>query len=248
MSGHSKWATIHRDKEITDQKKGQAFTKIANAITLAVKTSGGIVDPASNFKLRLCIEKAREINMPKDKIQKAIDRALGKGGAGELAEIMYEGYAPSGVGVLVETLTDNRQRTVQEVKNIFDKSGGSVASPGSVSFNFKKSGLITLKVNEAEKENIILQLMDMGVDEIEDGGEGLVEVYISPDNLEGIKSKLIDANFEVSSVEVIQKPINLVTVNDKKTADQIVALLDKLDSLDDVQRVYANIEIPSNLV
>ena len=153
MSGHSKWATIHRQKETTDQKRGQVFTKITTAIIVAVRDSGGTTDPELNFKLRLAIEKARAINMPKENIQRAIDRAAGKGDGGSITETTYEGYGPGGVGILVETASDNKQRTVQEIKNIFDKNGGSIASPGSVSFNFKKVGLLTVPTEGLDKDD-----------------------------------------------------------------------------------------------
>jgi len=247
MSGHSKWAKIHRAKETSDQKKGQSFTKLSNAITLSVRESGGIGDPEFNFKLRLAIEKAKEANMPKENIQRAVDRALGKGEGSSIEEIMYEGYGPGGVGILVQSVTDNHQRTVQEVKNIFDRNGGNVASPGSVSFNFKKSGLITINAGE-KSEEVILQMMDLGVDDIDDCQEGDLEIYVKPEDLIPIKDKLVNLGYTPKSVEIIMKPINYVSISDKKTAEQILSLIEKLESLDDVQKVFANFDISEDVI
>lgn len=247
MSGHSKWAKIHRSKEASDQKRGQSFTKLSNAITMAVREGGGIGDPEFNFKLSQAIEKAREANMPKDNIQRAVDRATGKGEGLTIEEITYEGYGPGGVGFLVKAVTDNRQRTVQEVKNIFDRSGGSVASPGAVSFNFKKIGLITLQVSGSSDESI-LKIIDLGVEDVEDVGEGVLDVYVNPEELMSTKDKLVSAGFQPKTVEVIEKPINFIPINDNKTAGQVLALVDKLEDLDDIQKVFANFDIPDDLI
>lgn len=239
MSGHSKWAKIHRAKEASDQKRGQSFTKLSNAITLAVKEGSGIADPEFNFRLRIAIDKAREANMPKDNITRAIDRAAGKGEGNTLEEILYEGYGPGGVGFLVQSVTDNRQRTVQEVKNIFDRSGGAVASPGAVSFNFKKVGYIT--VNAGDKtEEVMLKLIDLGVEDVEDEGEGILGVYTNASDLTSVKDKIVEIGLQPQSVEIIMKPINYVSVADQRTIDQILSLVNKLEELDDVQKVFVN--------
>lgn len=250
MSGHSKWATIHRQKETTDQKRGQSFTKISNAIIVAVKDSGGVADPNLNFKLRLAIEKARAVNMPKDNIQRAIERAIGKGEGGFLSESTYEGYGPNGVGILVETATDNKQRTVQEIKNIFDKNGGNIASPGSVSFNFKKTGLITVPIGigEITSDEAILKIIDLGAEDVEQAEDGLLEVYVKIEDLESFKEKLIQSGFQPKSSEITMMPINLVPINDSKMAMQVLSLMEKLEALDDVQKVYANFDIPEELL
>lgn len=246
MSGHSKWATIHRQKETTDQKRGAQFTKIANAVIVAVRSSGGVTDPELNFKLRLAIEKAKSVNMPKDNIQRAIDRASGKGEGAVMEEITYEGYGPGGVGYLVETATDNRQRTIQEIKNIFDKNGGTIASPGAVSFNFKKIGLITIEASEPVDETI-LKIIDLGAEDVEEEGE-ILEIYIAPEKLMELKEKLLQANFLPMSVEIIEKPVNFVPVSDPKTARQSFNLVEKLEALDDVQKVFTNFDIPDEII
>lgn len=247
MSGHSKWATIHRQKEVSDQKRGQIFTKIANAITVAVRDGGGISDPELNFKLRLAIEKARSVDMPKENMQRAIDRAAGKGEEGGLSEVSYEGYGPGGIGIIVETATDNRQRTVQELKNIFDRAGGSIASPGSVFFNFKKIGWLNVGFSGSADE-AMLKIIDQGAEDVEEGEVGTLEVYVSPELLVEFKEKLSAAGFEPKTFEIIMKPVNLVPVRDQKTADQILNLLNKIEALDDVQKVYANFDIPEEFV
>lgn len=247
MSGHSKWATIHRQKEASDQKRGQIFTKIANAIIIAVREGGGIADPQGNFKLRLVLEKARAANMPKENIQRAIDRALGKGGGEAVSEATYEGYGPGGVGIIVEAVTDNKQRTVQEVKNIFDRSGGGIASPGAVSFNFRKTGYITATA-AGDSDEAILKLIDLGAEDVELAEDGVLEVYVPLERLETLKEGISLAGMEVKSAEIIMKPVNLVTVTDPKVASQILGLMEKLESLDDVQKVYANFDIPEEVL
>lgn len=242
MSGHSKWAKIHRDKDISDQKRGQSFTKLSNAITLAVR-EGGNGDPEFNFKLRLAIERARSFNMPKDNIQRAVDKALGKGGVNTLEEVMYEGYGPSGVGILVLVVTDNKMRTVQEVKNIFDRSGGSIASPGAVSFNFKKVGFVLIEVGD-KSEEATLKIMDLGIDDIEDEGDGNLGVYVPLDNLMSFKDRVLALGYQVKNVEIIMKPINLMPINEKRAALSVISLIEKLEALDDVQKVFANFDIP----
>ncbi|PIQ70272.1 YebC/PmpR family DNA-binding transcriptional regulator [Candidatus Shapirobacteria bacterium CG03_land_8_20_14_0_80_40_19] len=239
MSGHSKWAKIHRAKEASDQKKGQSFTKLSNAIAMAVREGNGITDPEFNFRLRLAIEKAREANMPKDNIARAIDKGGGKGEGSALEEILYEGYGPGGVGFLVQSVTDNRQRTVQEVKNIFDRSGGAVASPGAVSFNFKKVGYLT--VNAGDKtEEVMLKLIDLGVEDVEDEGEGILGVYTNAPDLISVKDKISGIGLQPQSAEIIMKPINYVSVTDQRTIDQILSLVNKLEELDDIQKVFVN--------
>lgn len=243
MSGHSKWSKIHRAKELTDKKKGLSFTKLSNAITLAVKEGGGIGDVDFNFKLRLAVERARESNMPKENIRRAIDRAVNKGEGSSLEEIVYEGYGPSGVGFLVQAYTDNKQRTVQDVKNIFDRHHGSIASPGSVLFNFNKMGYLEI-FTSGDIEESTLKIIDLGVEDIIDAGEGILDVYVKPENLMLMKDKLVFLGFSVKSAEIIQKPVNFISVSDRKTASDLLDLFDGLEELDDVQRVFVNFDIP----
>lgn len=243
MSGHSKWATIHRQKEITDQKRGQFFTKITNAIMIAVRESGGVTDPELNFKLRLTIEKGRAINMPKENIERAIQRACGKLEGSQIEEITYEGYGPAGIAVMVECLTDNRQRTTQELKNIFEKGGGTLAGPGAVAYQFEKAGFLTIQ-KPAGIEEAILRIMDFaGVVDVEEVSDG-IEIYTLPAELEKIKEELAGAGFTVVSADLVARPKVFVPVSEEKEAKKILEFMERLESQNDVQRVYANFDIP----
>lgn len=246
MSGHSKWATIHRQKEVSDAKKGQAWTKVANAIVVAVRSGGGITDPEKNFRLRLAIEKGRSLNMPKENTEKAITRASGESEGGVFEEVVYEGFGPSGVAIMVEAATDNKNRTSQEIKNIFERGGGSLASRGAVSFQFSSKGFIIL-VKPEKPEEAMLKIMDIGVDDIEEVEDG-IEVYTNPEELELVKQKLQAEGFQVKNYELTMKPVVNVPVIDKENAIKILDLMEKLEGQADVQRVFANFDIPEALV
>lgn len=247
MSGHSKWSTIHRQKEIKDAKKGQVFTKIGNAITIAVRSSGGMTDPEKNFKLRLAIEAARTANMPKENVARAIARGSGGSGEAGLAEVVYEGYGPGGIAVVVEAVTDNKNRTIAEIKNIFEREGGSLAGQGAVMFQFEKASLITIKKGPNPEEQI-LSIMDLGgaedVEEVSDA----IEVYTRPDEVTSVKDRLEKAGFEVSSIEQIFKPKTPISISDKSTADKVIRFMENLESRDDVQRVCANFDITNEIL
>lgn len=247
MSGHSKWATIHRQKETNDARRGQEFTKVANAITVAVREGGGVSDPQSNFKLRLMVQKAREINMPKENIQRAIDRGRGAGAGANLEEVLYEGYGPSGVGVLVEAVTDNKQRTAQVIKNIFDRSGGSLAGPGAVAFQFSKNGLILVEKSPAVDEQILKIIDLVGAQDVEEVEDGL-EIFVPLPALETSRKVLVDAGFSVKSAEPAQKPISAIEVASPGDAKKVMQIIEDLEDLDDVQKVWANMEIPKEVL
>lgn len=248
MSGHSKWATIHRQKEVNDNKRGQEFTKLANAITIAVRAGGGVADPESNFKLRLAVDKARSLNMPKENIQRAIARGTGEGGASNWEEVVYEGYGPSGVAIVVEAATDNKQRTAQEIKSILDKGGGTLGVPGSVDFQFTRCGLITLiKSGEINTEETILKLMDLGVEDIEETDDA-IEVYTKPEELEKVRKELEAINLVPSSFELVRKPKTTISINDSQTANKVLNLMEKLEDQNDVQKVFANFDIPQEVI
>lgn len=245
MSGHSKWSTIHRQKEVTDAKRGQAFTKLANAIIVAVRAGGGVTDPNSNFKLRLAMEKARQFNMPKENIQRAIERGSGGAGGGTWEEVLYEGYGPVGVAVMVEAATDNKQRTAQEIKNLFERGGGSLAGPGSVAFQFEKKGFLTVN-KPANPEEGVLKIMDLGVEDVEEAPDAL-EVYTKPEELVETKGRLEENGFVVSSFEQVMKPKTIIPVTDRPKAQQVIAFMEKLEEQADVQKVYANFDIPQEM-
>jgi len=242
MSGHSHYATIKRQKESKDAARGNMFSKLGKAISIAAKTGGG-PDPNSNFKLRVAIDKARGFNMPKDNIERAISRASG----GEsLDEVSYEGFGPSGVAVMVEVATDNRNRAGQEIKNIFERAGGSLAGPGAVSFNFEPKGQIVVK-NEGDAEAQMLKLIDLGVEDIEETDDG-IEVHVSPEKLNSSRKALEDAGFTIVGVELVQRPKNYVSVTAPTEASKAITFLDSLNEHEDVQKVFANLDIPTEVL
>ncbi len=240
MSGHSKWSTIKRQKGAADVKRGAVFTKISNAITIAVKQGGGVSDPNQNPRLRLAVELARTSNMPKDNIERAIQRAMQKG-EGELQEVTYEGFAPGGVSVLVEAATDNTNRTTAEVKSLFNKAGASFAQPGAVSYQFKNVGEISLNKNGKSIDDIFLIAAEAGADDIEDRGDEAF-VYTSVQNLNSVKESLTSQGLEITSADLSRKPVTTVEVEDS-VKEKIFDFLSNLETIDDVLKVYSNINI-----
>ncbi len=241
MSGHSKWATIHRQKGINDAKRGNLFSKLARAITIAAKTGGG-GDPASNFKLRVIVEKARQANMPKDNIERAISKAAG---SEAMDEIVYEGFGPGGIGVVVEAVTDNRNRTAQEIKNLFEKGGGNLGGPGSVSYNFETKGVIEVK-KDSDLDSQMLKLIDLGASDIEESPEFL-EVYVSQDKLSQMRDSLEQAGFSISSFEITMKPKLSVEISDPAVANKALNFLSSLEEHDDIQKVFANLVVAESI-
>ncbi|HSA83565.1 MAG TPA: YebC/PmpR family DNA-binding transcriptional regulator, partial [Patescibacteria group bacterium] len=212
MSGHSKWATIKRQKGANDAKRGVLFTKLSKAITIAVQQGGGIADPDDNFRLRLAVEAARNANMPKENIERAISRASGKEGA-NLEEGLYEGFGPGGFSVIVESLSDNKQRTVSEVKNVFDKNGGNLGSQGSVQYQFEKKGMITVDQNGKSIDDIFLVAADIGAEDVEEAGNEAL-VYTLPEDLSRVRNGLIDQGFTVKTAELSWRPIVNNSISD----------------------------------
>jgi len=243
MSGHSHWATIKRQKEAADKQRGQIFSKLSRAIAIAARQGA---DPETNFKLRLAIEKAKEYNLPKENILRAIRRGSGQEEGEKWEEITFEGYGPEGIGVIVETVTDNRNRTTAEIKNIFERGGGSLAGPGAVSYLFRKMGLITVKKEENPDEQI-LRLIDLGAEDVEEATDA-IEVYTSPENLKDIEEKIKNSGFEVKSAEIIMKPVTPSVINDSQKAQKVLKFMDALENHDDVQKVYANFDIPNEIL
>ncbi len=246
MSGHSKWSTIKRQKGANDARRSSAFTKLANAITIAAREGGG-EDPASNFKLRLAMDQARAVNMPKENIQRAIDRGSGKGGGVSLESVVYEGYAPSKVALIIEAATDNRNRTLPEVRGTLEKNGGTFASPGAVSWMFADTGLVTVAKGSKTLDDIFEIAADSGADDVEDGGD-LVEIYTKPADVEKVKNELIRKGLVVQTAELFKKATTTVSIADKEAARRILSLVEKIEDLDDVQKVYANFDISDNLL
>ena len=238
MSGHSHYATIHRQKELKDAKKGNVFSKLARAISIAVKAGGG-PDPDSNFKLRMVIDKAKAQNMPKVNVERAI--ASGVGGE-KLEEVVYEGFGPLGIAVMVEAATDNRNRTGQEIKNLFDRGGGNMGGPGAVSYNFEQKALIEVKKSK-NSEQQILSIIDLGVDEVEETNES-IEVYVNPNDYSSKLAMIHEKGFEVLLSEITQKPKNFREISNIDDAKRILSFLDNISSHDDVLRVHSNVDIP----
>lgn len=247
MSGHSKWSQIKRQKGVADAKRGQAFTKMAKAIIIAVKQGGGIGDPAQNFRLRLAIEQARAINTPKENIERAIEKGMGKSGGGGLEETVYEGFLPGGVAIIIEAATDNKQRTTPEVKSVLEKNGGTLATPGAVSYQFEQKGLITIEKGSKSLDDIFLVAADAGAEDIEEANEEVL-IYTKPDQLASVRDTLVKNNLEVKEMELARIPKITIPIEDKQTADKVLKLIEKLEDLEDVQKVYANFDIPDQFL
>jgi YebC/PmpR family DNA-binding regulatory protein len=235
MSGHSKWSTIKREKGAKDTKRGAIFTKIGNQIAIAARSG---IDPAMNSALALAIEKAKQANMPNNNIQRAIDRVSDKNAA-VLEEATYEGYGPGGIGIIVETATDNKNRTYPDVRSSFTKNGGSMAEPGSVAFQFTRKGVITVAVTG---EDALLVILDAGAeDAVEEEGE--MTVYTDQKDLAKVRTALMTAGLEVKAAELQYVPNAQVEISDPEVARKALKLLDTLDELDDVVNVHTNADI-----
>ncbi|MEX0621536.1 MAG: YebC/PmpR family DNA-binding transcriptional regulator [Candidatus Woykebacteria bacterium] len=247
MSGHSKWSTIKRQKGATDAKRGAAFTKAANAITIAAREGGA--NPETNFKLRLAVDSAKRVNMPKGNIERAIARgsSVGKDGP-NLEEVTYEGFGPGGVGILVEAVTDNRQRTAQEVRSAFDRSGGRLSGPGSVDHFFKPVAEIVLRVDSnIDPDQLLLTAAEAGAEDVEASGSEAV-VYCKVTDLERVKNNLSARGLEVIETKISRQPTTTIKIEEEKLAASVLSLVDKLEELADVQTVYANFDIPEEVL
>lgn len=238
MSGHSKWATIKRQKGAADLKRGQQFTKLANAIVIAVKQGGGVADPESNFKLRLAVDKARSYNMPKENIERAIAKASGGAGGGDLQETIYEGFMPGGAAVMIEAVTDNKQRTVAEVKNVLEKNGGTMGNQGSVAYLFQRVGEIAASGKDKSSDELLEIALNINSnDYLEE--EGDVIFYVDPGSLAAAKKTLEEGGMSVASAELVFKPLTVAEVSDENR-NKISSLIEKLEDLGDVQNVFTN--------
>ena len=250
MSGHSKWSTIKRQKGAADIKRGQTFTKVANAITIAVK-SGGSGVPESNPRLRSVLEEAKAVNMPKENVNRAIDRGLGRLPGQNIEEVLFEGFGPSKVAFIIEGVTDNKLRTLQEIKNLFERSGGSLTGQGSVSYMFERKGEIRVKGKGGSSEEEMLELIDLGTEDIEDFQEENIQkylVYVQSTELSTMSNNLTQVGYEVEQSEVVLKSNTLVEIKDQTSAQKVLDFAQKLEEHDDIQKVYANFDIPEGLV
>lgn len=243
MSGHSKWSTIKRKKQATDIKKGKTFSRLARTITLAAKEG---VDPETNPKLRMAIENAKQANMSKDKIRSAISGASSKEGA-SLETIRYEGFGPGGVAIIVETVTDNRQRTHAEIKHIFDQKGCKLGAPGSVDYLFTPQTLLTIGLGSKSEEEAMLEIIDFGVMDLAKADKQLI-LTVEPDDLGRLKESLEGLGYEVIEAKISLEAKTLVRVEDEAEAKKVLALVEELEEHDDVHEVYANFDIADELM
>jgi YebC/PmpR family DNA-binding regulatory protein len=239
MAGHSKWAQIKRQKGVTDAKRGALFTKLTREIMNAAREGGG-GDPALNFRLRLAVQRAKAANMPNDNIDRAIARATGAAGAESVDEITYEGYGPGGTAILVTAMTDNKNRTVAEVRHQFSRAGGSLGEAGSVAWQFDPRGVITVPVDGTDPDEAALVAIDAGADDVQVQDDS-IEVQTEPANLEPVRQALETAGLNVENADFAMVPKATIPL-DEKTASQTLRLLDALEELDDVVRVYSNAE------
>ncbi len=238
MSGHSKWSQIKRQKGVADSRRGAVFTKLGREITIAAKQGGS--DPDANFRLRLAIQRARDSNMPSETIDRAVKRGAGDSDAAELHEITYEGYGPGGTAILVDVLTDNRNRTAAELRATFTRAGGNLGEPGSVAWQFENHGVITVNVDGVEAENVELAAIDAGAEDVK-SEDAVVEIITAPADLEAVRRALVESKVPIASAELSMVAKTTVDLGDRE-AEQVLRLLDRLEELDDVQRVHSNAE------
>ena len=243
MAGHSKWANIKHRKEAQDNKKGKIFTKIARELTVAAKIGGG--DPASNSRLRLALDKARSANMPKDNVERAIKKGTGEGNDQVFEDITYEGYAPGGVGILVKTLTDNRNRTIMEVRTVITKRGGSMAEAGAVAWQFENKGVIEVPVTACSEDDIMNYALEAGAEDVITDGD-VYSITTEPAEFENVKKHLEANNIKIDFAELTMKPKTTIDV-EGEAAKKLIALVEALEDLDDVQEVYGNYKIDDSV-
>lgn len=240
MSGHSKWSTIKRQKGAKDAARGAVFTKLGNAIAIAARSGA---DPEMNFTLRLAIDKAKAANMPSANIQRSIDRGSGKLGGEQIQEVMYEGYGPGGVAILVECATDNLNRTYPEVKLAFSKNGGNIAEKGAVAFQFDHKGMIRVK---GSGDELMLQALDAGAEDVQEE-DGETVIYTVNKDLAKVRDTLKDAGLEILEAELTYVPNNTVEVSDADVARKLMKVMNALDDLDDVTNTHVNFDIAEDI-
>ena len=246
MSGHSKWSSIKHKKGAADAKRGQLFSKLSKAIIVAAKNGGG--DPANNLALQNAIEKAKSYSMPRDNIDRAIAKGSGADADADAFEsITYEGYGPEGVAVIVEALTDNRNRTAADVRHMFAKHGGNLGTDGSVSWQFERRGVVVVSAEGVDEEELFLAAVDGGADDIEADGS-VFQITSAPEQLAAVRAAVEEAGFTVDSAELMLVPKTTIAVDDETKARQVMRLIDALEENEDVQDVYANFDISEEVL
>jgi YebC/PmpR family DNA-binding regulatory protein len=246
VSGHSKWSTIKHKKGAADAKRGQLFSKLSRAIIVAAREGGP--DPSANLALQNAVEKARSYSMPKDNIERAIAKGAGTDTeASDFETVVYEGYGPEGVAVLVEALTDNRNRTASEVRHLFSKHGGNLGTTGAVAWQFERRGVVLVSADGVDEEELLLAAADAGADDAERDGSSFV-ISSAPERLSSVRSALEEAGFPIESVGLAMIPSTTVAISDEGTARQVIRLVESLEEAEDVQDVYANFDIPESVL
>jgi YebC/PmpR family DNA-binding regulatory protein len=244
MSGHSKWSQIKRQKGANDAKRGALFTKLAREIITAARQGGGDVD--ANYRLRMAVDKAKANSMPAENIKRAVERATGAGAdAEQYEEITYEGIGPANVALIVAAMTDNRNRTASDIRSAFNKAGGTLST---VAWQFEQKGIISIPLNGRDPDEITLAAIDAGASDVSSPDAGAIVVTTQPNELETVRRALADAGYEADSAELSMEPTTLVEIGDEKTARQVLEFVERLEDLDDVQNVYANFDIPADLM
>lgn len=246
MAGHSRWHNIKNKKAKADAQKGKMFTKVIKEITVAARLGGG--DPESNPRLRIAIEKARDVNMPSENIERAIKRGTGELEGVNYEEIQYEGYGPEGVAIIVEAMTDNRNRTTAEVRHIFSKHGGNLGSSGCVSFLFEDKGIINVEKSTISEDEIFEKAIEAGAEDVITEDIDYYEIRTAPTELYKVKENLESMGVVVSKAEITKIPTTTVQITSEETASKLMKLLDALEDNDDVQKVYANFDIPESIL
>ena len=243
MAGHSKWANIKHRKAAQDNKKGKIFTKIARELTVAAKIGGG--DAASNSRLRLALDKARAANMPKDNVERAIKKGTGEGSDQVFEDVTYEGYAPGGVGILIKALTDNRNRTIMEIRTVITKRGGSMAESGSVAWQFEYKGLIEIPVSACSEDDIMNHALEAGAEDVITDGD-VYSITTEPSEFENVRQALETNGLTIEFAELTMKPKTTIDV-EGDAAKKLIAMVEALEDLDDVQEVYGNYKIDDSV-
>ena len=244
MSGHSKWSQIKRQKGANDAKRGALFTKLAREIITAARQGGA--DQDANYRLRMAVDKAKANSMPAENIKRAIERASGSGAdAEQYEEVTYEGLGPANVAVIVAAMTDNRNRTASEIRSVFNKVGGSLSNVG---WQFEQKGIISLPLNGNDPDEVTLAAIDAGASDVGAPDAGAIIVTTEPGDLESVRRTLAGSGFEADSAELSMEPTTKVEIGDEKTAKQVLLFMERLEDLDDVQNVYANFDIPADLM
>ncbi|MGI5921484.1 MAG: YebC/PmpR family DNA-binding transcriptional regulator [Syntrophomonadaceae bacterium] len=247
MSGHSKWANIKHQKARSDEKRGKEFTKIAKELIIAARAGGG--DPEGNSKLKLVIQKAKAVNMPNENITRAIKKGTGELESEAIEELVYEGYGPGGVAVMLDIATDNRNRTASDIRHLFSKHNGNLGESGCVAWMFTRSGVVTINSEtlNMDKDDFMLRALELGADDVRENDE-TIEVVTSPESFMEVKEALEKEGFTVEDADIVMLPQNTVEINDEEMARRVMKLIDVLEDHDDVQNVYVNCSIPDEIM